>query len=801
MKRFKKLFKKAKKVLKSALVTGYYCFYYYHKKLSKNNAIFESRNGLDLAGNIFRLLKEAAQGDYKIGKIYLSVSKQTYNKANEMLKRYDIKGVKIVYQGSLKYWKLLATVKYIFTDTSLPRAYIKKEGQVYTNTWHGTPLKKMGKYNLSERHSMGNIQRNLLFSDYLVFPNEYMIEKMLESYNIGSLFKGKVLCEGYPRNSVFFDKDIELGVKKELEFENKQLFVYMPTWKAENMGKTLEASLEKLNSTLKEIDDLLSDNQIMLLKLHPLVRASANVSGFKHIKTFPESFEAYEVLCACDVLITDYSSVFFDFAASRKKIVLFTPDEDDYDAERGFYFPLSELPFEKAKTVDQLINTLNTPKDYDDEEFLNKFCPYDNKDASLRILKTVIMGEDICKVFKPQKSEKKKVLFYCGALLQNGLTASFKNLLGLIDLNDREYYFAIKQSAFAKHPERLDILPNEIRLYSMASDIDYTLFEAVALALYYKFNRTDKLVMKYVNRAYQRDFKKHFTDFDMDYVINFSGYDKYIIKLLQEFDAKRIIFVHSDMQKEIAERHNQHKLTIREAYRSYDNVAAVTKAMIDPIIKLGGKKEKIVVVNNSFDNKRFLENASKPIEFQKETRSSIHHTGGIEGILSEDALKLVSVGRYSSEKQHFMLIDAFDEYYKKNPNSYLIIIGGSGNLYSKTVRYANSKASSQNIACIWSVNNPMPIVSKCDLFVLSSKYEALGLVLFEADVANVPCICTEMDGPKEIINRYGGTMVENSCEGIVKGIEDFKKGEVKTMNIDFAEYNKQAIAQFESLFN
>ena len=80
-----------------------------------------------------------------------------------MLKNYNVNGVKIVYQGSFKYWKILATAKYIFTDTSLPRAYIKKDGQIYTNTWHGTPLKKMGKYNISERHSMGNIQRNLLF--------------------------------------------------------------------------------------------------------------------------------------------------------------------------------------------------------------------------------------------------------------------------------------------------------------------------------------------------------------------------------------------------------------------------------------------------------------------------------------------------------------------------------------------------------------------------------------------------------------------------------------------------------------
>ena len=92
------------------------------------------------------------------------------------------------------------------------------------------------------------------------------------------------------------------------------------------------------------------------------------------------------------------------------------------------------------------------------------------------------------------------------------------------------------------------------------------------------------------------------------------------------------------------------------------------------------------------------------------------------------------------------------------------------------------------------------ILKRCDLFILSSKYEALGLVLLEADALGVPCICTEMDGPKELLNKYGGTMVKNSAEGILAGIKLFEEGKVPAMNIDFDEYNKQAIFEFEGLF-
>ncbi len=796
----KNLLGDAKKTVSECLSTANYCHHLYNCKLSKNNVLLESRNGLDLAGNIFYLLKEITSGDYPVGKIYLSVCDKTRKKAEALVSRYNIKGVTIVRQGSHKYYRLLATVKYIFTDTSLPRAYVKREGQIFTNTWHGTPLKKMGKYNIAEKYSMGNVQRSLLFSDYLIFPNDYMRDKMLKSYNIENLYKGTVLLEGYPRNSVFFDKSGEEGIREKLGFEGKRVYVYMPTWKAENMGKTLEASLNKLRQNLKEIDSHLSSDEIFLLKLHPLVAANADVSGFEHIKAFPSEFESYEVLSACDVLVTDYSSVFFDFASSGKKIVLYTPDESDYETERGFYFPLSELPFPSVKTAEELARELSSPKNYDDSEFVKRFCTYDRKDAPKAILSKILKGEDACKTYEIPKSDKPKVLFYCGALLQNGLTAAFKNILGLIDLNERDYYIAIKQSAFKNHPERLEILPEELSLYSMASNLSCTFLEALAFTLYYRKNKTGKFINHYVNRALERDFKKHFTGFDMDYVINFSGYDKYVIALLQRFNAHRTIFVHSDMQKEISLRSNQHNPTLSAAYKGYDKVAVVTEAMRKPTVKISGREDNIVVVGNSFDADRIKANSKKAIEYDFDTRESIHHPSGIEGILNEDGTKIISIGRFSAEKQHIMLIDAFEEYNRENPESYLIIIGGGGELYAKTVRYANSKPCSKNIAILYSVSNPMPILKRCDLFVLSSQYEALGLVLFEADALGVPSICAKSDGPAEILNRYGGNIVENSKEGLVEGMRAFSRGEVKPMNIDFKKYNEVSVSQFESIF-
>ena len=73
--------------------------------------------------------------------------------------------------------------------------------------WHGTPLKCMGRDNLEERYSMGNVMRNLLMSDYLLFSNVFMEEKMRGAYMLDNLYQGQFIHECYPRNEIFFHPD------------------------------------------------------------------------------------------------------------------------------------------------------------------------------------------------------------------------------------------------------------------------------------------------------------------------------------------------------------------------------------------------------------------------------------------------------------------------------------------------------------------------------------------------------------------------------------------------------------------
>ncbi len=101
---------------------------------------------------------------------------------------------------------------------------------------------------------------------------------------------------------------------------------------------------------------------------------------------------------------------------------------------------------------------------------------------------------------------------------------------------------------------------------------------------------------------------------------------------------------------------------------------------------------------------------------------------------------------------------------------------------------------------IRSVANPMPILKRCDLLVLSSLYEGLGLVILEADTIGIPVISTDIPGPRCFMERYGGFMVPPDVKGIYNGLKAFDKGEVGVMAVDYEKYNRDSVQQFEELF-
>ena len=346
---------------------------------------------------------------------------------------------------------------------------------------------------------------------------------------------------------------------------------------------------------------------------------------------------------------------------------------------------------------------------------------------------------------------------------------------------------------------RIKKLPKNSDVFPISSQFIYSFREVIAYILFYKLNINTKWVKKYIDRLYKREVLRLFGNVKFDKVIHFTGYEKTITGLLERFDAKRAIFVHNDMVSELKTKGNQHYKTLKEAYNEYDRVVAVSEDIIEPIKKISGREDNIVVVNNAHDYKSILEKEEKEIQFYEHPEPNVGERIR-KKFLHSDMRKFINIATFSPEKGQKRLIDAFEKFYKKDNNSLLIIIGGYGPLYEELCEYIRHLDCRYNVIIIKSIDNPFPILKKCDLFILASFYEALGLVLLEADTCKVPCISTNVRGPRGFMEKYGGTLVDNSEEGILQGMNDFMAGKVKCINFDAEKYNEQVKKEYEAIF-
>lgn len=490
---------------------AYYRFHLDHSRVRDERVLIQSKGGREPAGNMLALLRESQ----KHGKeIWLSISKVYRPLWHRLCKRYGIdpRSVRIVRPNSYRFYKGLATAAYLFNDSSFPHRFVKRKEQVYLNSWHGVPLKAMGCEVPGRAYAIGDVQRNLLLADYIIFPNPFMHEKMFHAYMLNDIYPGKIIQESYPRVSVLTDTARREALKKEFGLENKKVSCYLPTWRGLMTNKQNSKQYADCLTFLRKLDHLMTDDMVMYVKLHPYAQKGFVPGRYKHIRMFPEDCETYDFLNACDVLVTDYSSVFFDYAFSGQKVVLFAYDFDDYKKSRGLYLDMEELPFPLVKTVEDLYEELCLPKQYDDSEFMREFCPYDAAGSAERICRMLYNKEDCCNILRPKQVP---VTMFYGELLEPS-TPNTQMTQCLQRLKKTEstacYTTGILSGAMRKDADRITKLLPLSRFLSMEPDLYYTPMEVVVHTLTTKRGKQPGIFGFYLKRLYEREYRRNFGD-------------------------------------------------------------------------------------------------------------------------------------------------------------------------------------------------------------------------------------------------------------------------------------------------
>ena len=294
--------------------------------------------------------------------------------------------VSLVTRGSKLYRRYLASAKYLVSNVSFPNYFVRRDGQEYLNTWHGTPLKALGKDIVAGFMEHGNVSRNLLQSTHLLAPNQHTQDSLIIRYEAEGLFTGKAARLGTPRIDRMMNQSSSdrAAILKRLGLsdDGKKIVFYAPTWRGTTGNRSFDAS--RLVDDLQELSQ--HDYHIVFRAHHLAETALKNVQLTATM--VPADIDTYDVLALTDVLITDYSSIFFDFLPMRRPIVFYAYDLAEYTAERGLYFDMAHMPGEIAMTIGELVSAIELgiksgiQDESKHEEAIKEFAPAEDGTAA-----------------------------------------------------------------------------------------------------------------------------------------------------------------------------------------------------------------------------------------------------------------------------------------------------------------------------------------------------------------------------------------------------------------------------------
>lgn len=770
-----------------------YTEYYESLPIEKNTILYESFHGVSMSCNPYALFLHVLQRNEFKGWKHIWVI-DSYDKIPQSYRTY--KDVFFVCRNSDVYMRYLATAEVLINNSTFPTYFIRKEYQKYLNTWHGTPWKTLGKDIKNNFMEYKNTQRNFLHATHLISPNPHTTWVLTERNDIDGIYSGKLAETGYPRidltlNATELDKKVLrelLGIGRE-----EKVVLYAPTWRG-TLG-TPDVEVDKL---LAEIEELKSLNCHFLFRGHYFVEAGIYEAELGGI-VVADNINTNELLSIVDVLITDYSSISFDFMATGKPIVYYLDDYEEYSKQRGLYFDHEEMPGEKSFTLHELKEKVIGALSQDGGGLCHKdrkckFTTYDDGQSSQRVIDWLLRDKAL-KSELSFESSKIPILIFAGDFLPNGITTSFVNLASNIDNERFDISLVFDPRAVSDKAERLEQfsrLPATIKNIPRTGRMNRTVEENWVVE---KFNQQQDLqneaMWETYCRAYEREFVRIFGFSKFDALIDFTGYGRFWPSVLgcapSCFNNKKSIYQHNDKHGEWKVRFPNLK-GVFSLYKKFDQFVSVSR-------QTRNLNEKNLVKSFQLESEKFVfcDNLQNPSEVELRAEGFISFEDS--QLFKGSGTVFITLGRLSPEKDHEKLICAFSKLREKNPESKLIVLG-EGVLENKLLRMIKEKGQQDNIYLLGQRFNPFPLLKRADCFVLSSNHEGQPMVLFEAMILNKPIIATDIVGSRSAIEGRSGHLVENSEEGLVQGMQEFINGELIFEEFALDDYQLQAIDMF-----
>ena len=319
------------------------------------------------------------------------------------------KNTSVVKIRTKEYKKCLAKAKYWIFNYKIPDFLYPKKNQIFVQCWHGTPLKRLG-CDLEHFDNMLNtidgIKKRYKIEaskfTYFISPSKFASEKFISAWNLKEIGKENIIVEeGYPRNDFLFnykEKDVQQIRKKlGIENDNRKIILYAPTYRSDQHQTGL-GYVYKEEIDFKKMEEKFGKEYLILFRPHYFIANSFDFDKYKgFVYNVANIDDINELYIISDILITDYSSVFFDYANLKRPMIFFMYDLEHYKNEsNGFYIDLNELPgpiVETQEDLEKLIEdvdfNIGSSKKY--KEFNEKYNYLDDGNASKRVIEKVIL--------------------------------------------------------------------------------------------------------------------------------------------------------------------------------------------------------------------------------------------------------------------------------------------------------------------------------------------------------------------------------------------------------------------------
>ena len=318
---------------------------------------------------------------------------------------------RIVRYESDEYYEAYAQSKYWIVNHMIPLTIPKQSSQVMVQCWHGTPLKRL-RADIIEDSIIADSSSEILRKnsidtqryDYFISPSRYATERFTAAFRLNAPEVDVDLLEvGYPRNdflATFTDDDVD-QIKTKLKIpSDKKVLLYAPTWRDDlhdaDMNYFYEPAVD-----FSALQRQLGDSYVVLFRLHTNISETLDLSDYEgFIYDVSNIDNINELYIVSDILMTDYSSVFFDYGNLKRPILFYMYDKDHYENElRGFYLPVSELPGDIVMTQDEIVARLQNFEGYKERTkeqinaFHDKFNYLDDGHAAERVIDRVFSNK------------------------------------------------------------------------------------------------------------------------------------------------------------------------------------------------------------------------------------------------------------------------------------------------------------------------------------------------------------------------------------------------------------------------